>query len=120
MEREAPSPPFPGGDRGRGSIGIRPSKGLVAPGTMPHVLRRLASMDEGAAPADEVMDCGGRIVAPGYVDLQINGAGGVMFNDTPDTATLACTAAAPAPTPDCCVLTAASGRVRLVAAHGAL
>ena len=33
---------------------------------------------------------------------------------------LACTAAAPAPTPDCCVLTAASGRVRLVAAHGAL
>ena len=29
------------------------------------------------------------IVAPGFIDLQINGAGGVMFNDTPDTATLA-------------------------------
>ena len=30
------------------------------------------------------------IVAPGFIDLQINGAGGVMFNDTPDTATLSC------------------------------
>jgi N-acetylglucosamine-6-phosphate deacetylase len=29
------------------------------------------------------------IVAPGFIDLQINGAGGVMFNDTPDTPTLA-------------------------------
>lgn len=29
------------------------------------------------------------IVAPGFIDLQINGAGGVMFNDTPDRPTLA-------------------------------
>ena len=29
------------------------------------------------------------IVAPGFIDLQINGAGGVMFNDTPDAVTLA-------------------------------
>ena len=28
------------------------------------------------------------IVAPGFIDLQINGAGGVMFNDTPDLVTL--------------------------------
>ena len=34
------------------------------------------------------------IVAPGFIDLQINGAGGVMFNDTPDTATIARMAAA--------------------------
>ena len=29
------------------------------------------------------------IVTPGFIDLQINGAGGVMFNDTPDVPTLA-------------------------------
>ena len=28
-------------------------------------------------------------VAPGFIDLQINGAGGVLFNGTPDAATLA-------------------------------
>ncbi|MGC6454284.1 MAG: hypothetical protein ACON31_10270, partial [Candidatus Puniceispirillaceae bacterium] len=29
------------------------------------------------------------IVAPGFVDLQINGAGGCLFNDTPDMETIA-------------------------------
>jgi N-acetylglucosamine-6-phosphate deacetylase len=29
------------------------------------------------------------VVAPGFVDLQINGGGGVLFNDTPDEATIA-------------------------------
>lgn len=36
------------------------------------------------------------IVAPGFIDLQINGAGGVMFNDTPDMQTLVCMASAAA------------------------
>lgn len=31
----------------------------------------------------------GGILCPGFVDLQVNGGGGVMFNDTPDTQTLA-------------------------------
>ena len=29
----------------------------------------------------ERLDAAGRIVAPGFIDLQINGAGGVLFND---------------------------------------
>ena len=29
-----------------------------------------------------------RLLAPGFVDLQVNGGGGVMFNDTPDVSTL--------------------------------
>jgi N-acetylglucosamine-6-phosphate deacetylase len=34
------------------------------------------------------------VVAPGFVDLQINGGGGVLFNDTPDVATIAAIARA--------------------------
>lgn len=34
------------------------------------------------------IDLGGDILAPGYVDLQVNGGGGVMFNDAPSVATL--------------------------------
>ena len=40
--------------------------------------------DGGAAPVRHF-----EIVGPGFIDLQINGAGGVMFNDTPDASTLA-------------------------------
>ena len=48
----------------------------------------------GASVADTDVDAEFDIVAPGFIDLQINGAGGVMFNDTPDTATIARMAAA--------------------------
>ncbi len=34
------------------------------------------------------------VLAPGFVDLQVNGGGGVLFNDTADAATLQCIAAA--------------------------
>lgn len=47
-----------------------------------------------AAPAAGVVDLAGGTLAPGFVDLQVNGGGGVMFNDTPDVATLARIAAA--------------------------
>ena len=40
-------------------------------------------------PSGTVVDLGGDILAPGYVDLQVNGGGGVMFNDDPSVETLA-------------------------------
>ena len=36
----------------------------------------------------EVVDLDGDILAPGYVDLQVNGGGGIMFNDDPTPETL--------------------------------
>jgi N-acetylglucosamine-6-phosphate deacetylase len=42
------------------------------------------SLPEGA----EVLHLGGGTLAPGFVDLQVNGGGAVMFNDAPTVATL--------------------------------
>ena len=36
------------------------------------------------APAGERVRLGGGVLAPGFVDLQVNGGGGVMLNDQPD------------------------------------
>ena len=50
-------------------------------------------------PADAArQDLGGGLLAPGFLDAQINGAGGVLFNDTPTTAGMAAIAAAVRPT----------------------
>jgi len=35
------------------------------------------------APRGAVRDLGGGLIAPGYIDVQINGGGGVLFNDNP-------------------------------------
>ena len=40
-------------------------------------------------PGERVEDLSGDILSPGYVDLQVNGGGGVMFNDDPSVQTLA-------------------------------
>ncbi len=46
-------------------------------------------------PSEEVVeDLSGDILSPGYVDLQVNGGGGVMFNDDPSVETLRRIAAA--------------------------
>jgi N-acetylglucosamine-6-phosphate deacetylase len=36
-----------------------------------------------AARADDVIDLDGLLLVPGFVDLQVNGGGGVLFNDAP-------------------------------------
>ncbi|MGR0183743.1 N-acetylglucosamine-6-phosphate deacetylase [Azospirillum aestuarii] len=43
---------------------------------------------EAIPPEAEVTDLGGGILAPGFIDLQVNGGGGALFNDTPDLPTL--------------------------------
>lgn len=44
-----------------------------------------AIVARGELPADvEIHDMAGGIMAPGFVDLQVNGGGGVMLNDHPD------------------------------------
>ncbi len=43
------------------------------------------------------VDTGGGMLAPGFVDLQVNGGGGVMLNDHPDVASLATICRAHAP-----------------------
>ena len=52
----------------------------------------------GAIPSDVArIDTGGGMLAPGFVDLQVNGGGGVMLNDHPDVASLATICRAHAP-----------------------
>lgn len=48
--------------------------------------RLIAIAPESGAPD---LDLAGDILAPGYVDLQVNGGGGVLLNDAPTPATLA-------------------------------
>lgn len=41
-----------------------------------------------APPAEKFVELGGDILSPGFVDLQVNGGGGLMLNDAPDVQTL--------------------------------
>lgn len=47
-------------------------------------------VDRAAVPSGvQVQEFGNRILSPGYVDVQVNGGGGVMFNDAPNVDTIA-------------------------------
>ena len=48
-----------------------------------------AILPAGAIPSDiRIVDTGGGMLAPGFLDLQVNGGGGVMLNDHPDVASI--------------------------------
>lgn len=51
---------------------------------------KIASIERDAQlPQDiEVFDLGGHVLAPGFVDLQVNGGGGALFNDAPTVETI--------------------------------
>ncbi|MCY4478195.1 MAG: N-acetylglucosamine-6-phosphate deacetylase [Gammaproteobacteria bacterium] len=44
--------------------------------------------------AEKVIDLKGRRIAPGFIDLQVNGGGGVLFNNSPTVGALSAMAAA--------------------------
>ena len=56
-----------------------------------------AVMPAGSLPADMPRIDAGAMLAPGFVDLQVNGGGGVMLNDHPDVASIRPICAAHAP-----------------------
>ena len=56
---------------------------------------RIAEISAEAARTDgPVHDLEGRLLVPGFIDLQVNGGGGVLFNDDPTVDTLRTMAAA--------------------------
>lgn len=59
---------------------------------------RITALLSDAAPqlgsADDQMDLGGGWLLPGFIDAQVNGGGGVLFNNTPDVDSLRTLAAA--------------------------
>ncbi|WP_395448765.1 N-acetylglucosamine-6-phosphate deacetylase [Aminobacter sp. UC22_36] len=55
---------------------------IVAGGLIEGIVKR------DAVPAGVAVTDGGSILAPGFIDLQVNGGGGLMLNDKPDVDTL--------------------------------
>ncbi|GGZ35388.1 N-acetylglucosamine-6-phosphate deacetylase [Asticcacaulis endophyticus] len=45
--------------------------------------------DPGDLKGAQIIDLDGGYLLPGFIDTQVNGGGGVLFNDTPDVATIA-------------------------------
>jgi N-acetylglucosamine-6-phosphate deacetylase len=52
-------------------------------------------VDRAEVPADAIVeDLAGRLLVPGFIDTQVNGGGGVLFNDAPTIETIAAIGAA--------------------------
>lgn len=49
----------------------------------------VAAISDSVPPEAEMIDVNGLLIAPGFIDLQVNGGGGVMFNNQPDVAGIA-------------------------------
>ena len=47
------------------------------------VIERVGRRADVAAPADVDVDAGGRLICPGFIDLQVNGGGGAFLTDEP-------------------------------------
>lgn len=73
------------------SILIKNAQIVTADGVVPdqRIVVRDGNFDEiGGEPApsedySEIVDLEGRLMAPGFIDIQVNGGGGVLFNDDP-------------------------------------
>jgi N-acetylglucosamine-6-phosphate deacetylase len=55
---------------------------------------RIAALCEHAPDGAERVDLGGQLLLPGFIDVQVNGGGGRLFNDDPSVETIATIAAA--------------------------
>ncbi|WP_332303627.1 N-acetylglucosamine-6-phosphate deacetylase [Rhizobium sp. GR12] len=49
----------------------------------------VAAISDGVPAEAEAIDADGLLIAPGFIDLQVNGGGGVMFNNQPDVTGIA-------------------------------
>ncbi|WP_454882868.1 N-acetylglucosamine-6-phosphate deacetylase [Sphingomonas oryzagri] len=54
----------------------------------------IRSVSSEAPAGAAIVDCGGQLLLPGFIDTQVNGGGGVLFNDAPTVETIATIAAA--------------------------
>ncbi len=50
---------------------------------------KIASVTDGPPTTEDQLDLAGDILAPGFIDLQVNGGGGTLFNEDPSAATIA-------------------------------
>lgn len=55
---------------------------------------RIAAISEQTPDNSEQVDLGGQMLLPGFIDVQVNGGGGRLFNDDPSVETIAIMAAA--------------------------
>lgn len=60
---------------------ILASGGFVTDHSLTIAGERILSLDAGAATGGEVIDLDGGYLLPGFIDTQVNGGGGVLFND---------------------------------------